>query len=88
MIVTLMLYLVGIFTRLLAVLLPQWEIPSSAVTAWDSFMAYTGLLDTFFPLSDLFTMILVIVVYKLSLLAFRTGVGVISLMRGGGNINI
>lgn len=88
MIVELLINVADLIASVLAWLLPDWKLPdfliSSYTIGYNSFMMFNVVL----PLVAIFNCLMVFILYYFFLLMSRLAFGLISLIRGGGKIDI
>jgi len=88
MITTLIIYIVGLLIDVLSFILPTWALPVWLVNGWATAMQAILFYNNFFPLNEIIKCCIIILAFEIVILTARLVVGVISIVRGGGRIDI
>lgn len=76
------------FIRIINRLVPNWTLPEEATTALSYFGVYVKKMDWAFPVSDLFTIIGMVLAFEITVFLFRFVLGFINMVRGSGKLDI
>lgn len=82
--ITLIVWLLKIFNAVI----PNWDLPSEVYLNAESILTTFYQLNFLIPVDILLQMIILVVVFETVVLLTRIGSGMISLIRGGGHIDI
>lgn len=88
MIFTLLAYVFAIILGAVAYLLPDWQLPNYIIQSLSEASSHIGLFNEFFPITALFKGLLLIIGFELVMLSVKLISGILSLIRGGGNIDL
>jgi len=84
-------FLIKIIVSLLSFinfLLPNWKLPETMLVIPIQFSEFSKGLGYFLPMDEIFSAILLIILFETSVLTFRTITGIVSIIRGGGKIDV
>jgi len=88
MIVTLILKLITMFVEVLTFLLPKWAIPDYIVNAFQVITDQISGLNSILPLQEILNVLVLGILFEIAVLFFRLLFGLISLVRGGGKVDL
>lgn len=88
MLTTLIISIVSVLLTVFSLILPSWALPSYIVNSFTSGIQYIYFLNEFLPLNAIIKSLLIIFSFEVIILSARLVVGLISIVRGGGKIDI
>lgn len=88
MIISLFLTVSAYFFNFISWMLPDWILPSRIITTWEGLIVYFNIFNGFFPLATAFNCFLIILAFEIAIIISRMLFGLISLIRGGGSVDI
>lgn len=88
MITTLIVKLISIFLKLITALLPAWALPSYILEAFFDFTGQILFFNGYAPVVAFFQVIIIVISFEIAIITARIITGVMSLIRGGGKIEI
>jgi len=88
MITTLLIAIITLFLRILVVILPSWGMPDILLSGFTYFYQNIILWSAYFPIEATVNCLILIIGFHLIMMVWHFAVGVISIMRGGGTMNV
>lgn len=88
MIMDILLFILNIFLKLGAILLPSWGIPETYFSAFDTIEVGLKYINGIIPIDVIFNCILFLFSFVVIKLLVKLAIGILSIIRGGGNIDI
>jgi len=88
MIVSLLLLIASLFYALTAAILPNWSLPDPLISALDSVTLGFTLFNTVIPLTTIASCAFIILIFHFSIIGLRMVFGGLSLVRGGGKLDL
>lgn len=88
MVTTLIVIVISLFMGLIGAMLPTWRIPEYIMTTFDNSIGHVLLFDGYFPVTEAFQVAILIIVFETTILTARLIMGLVSIIRGGGRIEI
>lgn len=88
MIVTLIYNILSPCLEFINLLSPEWDLPVAAYDMLYDLAVFVYGFNAIFPISTLIACICAAMIFEFSILFIRLAVGVVSLIRGGGSIDI
>lgn len=88
MITTLIVTIISIFMNLVSAILPAWRLPDVIVNAFSTFINAIVIFSAFDSFVAIATVLIVIFSFEITILTARLIAGLLSLIRGGGKIDI
>lgn len=88
MIISAIIYVFSILLRVVAFIAPEWRLPDFILIGFDYFITNIVLWNNFFPIWAVTKCIIIIIAFQLALTLARITMGTLSIIRGGGKIDI
>jgi len=88
MIITLFLNISSYFFGFIAFLLPDWILPHYVTETWNGSISFLALVNGFFPVNAVMQVFILILMFEFFIIISRLIMGLVSLVRGGGNVDI
>jgi hypothetical protein len=88
MILTLIISIITLLIKIVEVILPNWGLPDSLVNSSAYFLEQVYMWNTYFPIKAFSYSILMVLGFHLIVMTWNFASGLISIIRGGGKINI
>jgi len=88
MIITLFLTISSYFFSFIAFLLPDWILPHYLTEVWENSISFLALANGYFPIEAIVKIFILILMFEFFILVSRLIMGLISLVRGGGAVDI
>jgi len=86
MIIGILLNIISILLAIVAAILPDWSLPAEFFTPLTESLGMLGLFNSFLPLGACFTVFSAMILFELTYYLYRLYFGMVSLVRGGGDI--
>lgn len=88
MLIEILLSLISYLIRFFAWLLPNWQLPDNITESFKDIISGIFAWDFLFPIVEISQVLFIIITFEITLLTARSIAGIISLIRGGGRIDI
>ena len=88
MIVELLIDLFSIFTGVISKLLPNWSIPDTFINAFSYLGVYSLKFNAVLPIKAIITVLFIMISFELIIIGIRIITGLLSLLRGGGKLDV
>lgn len=69
-------------------LMPSWRLPSEFLYPLENFTQFIALLNGFIPIQEMFSIIIIVIIFESSLFLTKFLLGFLSILRGGGKVDI
>jgi len=88
MLTGILLWIINILILLVCAILPAWSLPGWFLDMFVEISNAINLLNDYLPLVTALQVFLLILGFEIAIMTFRLGLGLISIFRGGGKIDI
>jgi len=88
MLVDILFAITGVLIKIFNAIIPNWSLPDEMITALSYFGVYISKFNDLFPVADLFVVIGIALAIEIILMLIRWAAGFLSIIRGGGKIDI
>jgi len=88
MIVSLFLQIIAWLMNFISFLLPRWSLPDYIITSWNGSIGFLALANGFFPIHAIFKVTILVFAFEIALIVSRLIMGLFSVVRGGGSIDV
>ena len=88
MITGLLLWIINILILLVCAILPAWSLPTWLLEMFTEIGSAINLFNDYLPLVAALQVFLLILAFEIAIMTFRLGMGLISIFRGGGKVDI